>query len=258
MESGGSCRTFSRSRLSRRPATSPSVTPGEHCRPPESFSLKRTAPLSERLGFTNRSGDGSEYCRAVAGSGGGSDQKATEGTRHVQNASAFTLELRGNLHPRRSGRAGRPGILLDTEVRASPRPQPHSRSEHQVKGQHRAEGAETPLSATLSQDLAKRGLRPANRGVCSCEPPTTFTDCTCEWGRLVRAMLHVGYSQPTVLAAQELLELSSVAQEVILGYRQSVYRRLAAAFRGSADEFRALHGFSRTVFYRLGLRVPRS
>lgn len=116
-------------------------------------------------------------------------------------------------------------------------------------------GSATAPISTQSQDPTPISSRPANLGACSCEPPTAFKDCTCNWGKLIRELLFVGYGQPVADAAHGLLELSSVARDVILDQRETVYRRLAAAFQGNVIQFCVKHGISRAVFYRLGLRI---
>lgn len=174
--------------------------------------------------------------RTLVKSGG--DTPETEGIHHGQSTTAQQIELCGILPS--AGHCGSGSVR-------------HVPQRYPVNSDRR--GSETAPISTLSQDLTVHGYRLATRGVCSCEPPTTFTDCTCHWGALVRRMLYVGYSQPLDQAAHDLLPLSENARDVILNQREVTYRRLVAAFQGSVLEFCAAHGLSRAVFYRLGLRV---
>lgn len=114
----------------------------------------------------------------------------------------------------------------------------------------------TAPEATLSQD-------PASRRVCSClapnrvtgEPqPATFEECVCDWGRLIRQALWLGYGATAMEATQYLAELGGNLNVLAARRRREILQGELDKWTGTTIDFCRSYNITRAQFDNFGLR----
>lgn len=114
----------------------------------------------------------------------------------------------------------------------------------------------TAPEATLSQD-------PASQRVCSCttDPgrtgrpiPATFDTCVCDWGRLVRQALWLGYGATAMEATQYLAELGGNLNVLAARRRREILQGELDKWIGTTIDFCRAYSITRAQFDNFGLR----
>lgn len=116
----------------------------------------------------------------------------------------------------------------------------------------------TGPEATLSQDPAiQRGCTClVNRGQGVGAQMATFKECACDWGRLIRQALWLGYGATAMEATQYLAELGGNLNVLAARRRREILQHELDGWEGTTTAFCEAYQITRAQFSNFGLKRP--